>query len=234
MGFKAVLFDLDGTLLNTLDDLADSMNAALKQFGFPSHPVDNYRYLIGDGLRNLVLRALPEHDHDEATISQITMAQREEYARNWANKTLPYEGVPELLDALQERGIATCILSNKPDDFTRVIVQKFLSKWKFDAVRGQNKDTPIKPDPSGAVQIALDLQLSTSDFLYVGDSNTDMETANAAGMFPVGVLWGFRKKDELISAGAKVLIERPTDLWSLFWIAKPGSGREREDRVRSA
>ena len=215
MGFKAVLFDLDGTLLNTLDDLADSMNASLKRFGFPPHAVDTYRYLIGDGLMNLASRALPEHERDDATINMIAASQREEYGRNWANKTHPYEGVPELLDALQEREIATCILSNKPDDFTSVIVRKFLSKWKFAAVRGQNKDTPIKPDPSGAVQIALELGLSTTEFLYVGDSNTDMETANAAGMFPVGVLWGFRSKDELIEAGAKALIERPTDLLSL-------------------
>lgn len=213
--FRAVLFDLDGTLLNTLDDLADSMNTSLKRFGFPPHPVDTYKYLVGDGLVNLVSRALPKDDRDEATINKIATAEREEYSRNWANKTHPYEGIPELLDALQERLIATCVLSNKPDDFTQVIVQKFLSKWKFAAVRGQNKSTPIKPNPSGAIQIAQILGLSTTEFLYVGDSNTDMETASAAGMFPVGVLWGYRPKEELIRAGAKVLIEQPTDLLSL-------------------
>ena len=213
--FKAVLFDLDGTLLNTLDDLADSMNASLTRFGFPPHPVDTYKRLVGDGLVNLVLRALPEHHHDETTINKIATAQRDEYRRNWANKTRPYEGIPELLDALRERGIIMCVLSNKPDDFTRVIVQKFLAKWKFASVRGQNKETPIKPNPTGAVQIASKLGLSPAEFLYVGDSNTDMETANAAGMFPVGVLWGFRSKDELIEAGAKALIQQPTDLLSL-------------------
>jgi phosphoglycolate phosphatase len=215
MKFKAVLFDLDGTLLNTLDDLADSMNVSLQRFGFPPHPVDVYRYLVGDGLMNLVLRALPEHNRDEATINKIATAQREEYGRNWAKKTHPYESVPELLDALVERGISMCVLSNKPDDFTRVVVQKFLSKWKFAAIRGQNKDTPMKPDPAGANQIALLLGVSSADFLYVGDSNTDMKTAIAAGMFPVGVLWGFRSKDELITAGAEALIERPLDLLSL-------------------
>ena len=213
--FKAVLFDLDGTLLNTLDDLADSMNASLKRFGFPSHPVDTYKYLIGDGLRNLVLRALPEQNRDETTINKIADAEREEYGRNWANKTHPYEGVPELLDALTDRKIAICVLSNKPDDFTHIIVQKFLSNWKFAAVQGQNKYTPVKPDPTGANQIAQRLGLAPADFLYVGDSNTDMQTANAAGMFPVGVLWGFRPKDELMQAGAKALIERPEDLLNL-------------------
>lgn len=213
--FKAVLFDLDGTLLNTLDDLADSMNNSLKRFGFPPHPVDTYKYLIGDGLRNLVFRALPEQNRDETTINKIATAEREEYGRNWASKTHPYEGVPELLDALTARKIAICILSNKPDDFTHVIVQKFLSNWKFAAVQGQSKDTPVKPNPTGANQIAQKLGLAPAEFLYVGDSNTDMQTANAARMFPVGVLWGFRPKDELIEAGAKALIERPQDLLNL-------------------
>jgi len=216
MKFKAVLFDLDGTLLNTLDDLAESMNASLRRFGFPPHPVATYRGLVGDGLVNLVSRALPEHHRDEATINKVAAAQWEEYGRNWANKTQPYEGVPELLDALEERGIALCVLSNKPDDFTHMIVQKFLSKWKFAVVLGQNKDIPIKPNPLGANQIALKLGIRNAEFLYVGDSNTDMKTADAAGMFAVGVLWGFRSKDELIAAGAKALIERPNDLLNLI------------------
>lgn len=216
MRFKAVLFDLDGTLLDTLDDLADSMNASLKQFGFPPNSVDTYRYLVGDGLVNLVARALPPDHRDEATINRVIRAQWEEYSRSWANKTHPYEGIPELLDALQQRGIAFCVLSNKPDDFTRLIVQKFLSKWKFAVVRGQTEETPIKPNPLAANQIASQLGVLNAEFLYVGDSNTDMRTANAAGMFAVGVLWGFRPRDELVAAGAKALIERPSDLLNLL------------------
>ena len=212
MKFKAVLFDLDGTLLDTLDDLADSMNASLRRFGFPPNPVDTYRYLVGDGLMNLVSRALPPDHRDEATINEVACAQWDEYSRNWANKTRPYEGIPELLEGLQDLGITLCILSNKPDDFTHMIVRKFLSKWRFAVVRGQDKDTPIKPNPSGANQIAKELGLATPKFLYVGDSNTDMRTANAAGMFAVGVLWGFRSKNELIAAGAQALIDRPNDL----------------------
>ena len=221
MNFKAVLFDLDGTLLDTLDDLADSMNASLRCFGFPPNPVDTYRFLVGDGLMNLVARALPADHRDEATVDAVASTQWEEYTRNWANKTHPYEGIPELLDALQERGIAVCILSNKPDDFTQMIVRKFLSKWKFAVVRGQNKDTPIKPNPLAANQIALKLGIRNSAFLYLGDSNTDMKTANAAGMFPVGVLWGFRPRDELMAAGAKAVIERPGDLLKLLSTASP-------------
>jgi len=219
--FEAVLFDLDGTLLDTLEDLADSMNASLRRFGFPPNPVDTYRFLVGDGLMNLVSRALPADHRDEATVEAVASTQWEEYTRNWANKTHPYEGIPELLDALQERGIAVCILSNKPDDFTQMIVRKFLSKWKFAVVRGQNKDTPIKPNPSAANQIALKLGIRNSAFLYLGDSNTDMKTANAAGMFPVGVLWGFRPRDELMTAGAKAVIERPSDLLKLLSAASP-------------
>lgn len=216
MKFKAVLFDLDGTLLDTLDDLADSMNASLRRFGFPPNTVDTYRYLVGDGVMNLVSRALPADHRDEATINEVVSAQWEEYSRNWANKTRPYEGIPELLDALQERGVVMCVLSNKPDDFTRLVVQKFLSKWKFAVVRGQDEDTPIKPDPSAANQIALRLGIANTKFLYVGDSNTDMRTANAAGMFAVGASWGFRRRDELLAAGAKALIEQPRELLTLL------------------
>ena len=210
MKFKAVLFDLDGTLLNTLDDLADSMNASLKRFGFPRHPVDVYRYLVGDGLVNLVLRALPEHHRDEATINKIATAQREEYGRNWANKTQPYEGVPELLDALVERGISMCVLSNKPDDFTHVVVHKFLSRWKFAAVRGQNKDTPMKPNPAGANQIALMLGLSSAEFLYVGDSNTDMETAHGGGNVPRRSSLGFSIKRRIDNCRGQSINRMPS------------------------
>jgi len=212
MKFKAVLFDLDGTLLDTLDDLADSMNSSLRRFGFPPNPVETYKYLVGDGLLNLVSRALPMGHRDDSTIDDVIRAQWEEYSRNWANKTRPYEGIPELLDALQARGMILCILSNKPHDFTRMIVQRFLANWRFAVVRGQREDTPIKPDPTGANEIALQIGVKNAEFLYLGDSNTDMRTANAAGMFAVGVLWGFRPKEELISAGAKALIERPTEL----------------------
>ena len=212
---KAVLFDLDGTLLNTLDDLADSVNASLKRFGFPQRPVEAYKYLVGDGIVNLVSRALPDENRDEATINRIASLEREEYARNWSNKTRLYEGIPDLLTALQNLGIALCILSNKPDDFTQIIVKKFLPKWKFAVVRGASEAAPIKPDPSSAIQIALTVGCAPAEFLYVGDSGTDMQTATAAGMHPVGALWGFRSKDELVSAGAKALLEEPIDLLNL-------------------
>jgi phosphoglycolate phosphatase len=224
MNFKAILFDLDGTLLNTLEDLADSVNASLQRFGFPTHPVAAYRYFVGDGLMNTVFRALPENHRDEATLNLVSVVQREEYSHSWS-KTHVYEGVPELLDALERRELSICILSNKSDDFTRAIVQRFLGKWKFAAIHGESKDFPIKPDPLGARQIARELGISPAEFLYVGDTATDMRTANAVGMFPVGVLWGFRTQHELISGGAKVLIEHPTDLLDLLKVSPEGTNK---------
>jgi len=216
MKTRAVLFDLDGTLLDTIDDLADSMNATLQKYGYPPHPVPDYKYFVGDGLANLVLRTLPEDHRDEETLNRVIAAEREEYGRGWANKTRPYDGVPTLLDALEEQKIAMCVLSNKPDDFTRQMVQALLPKWRFAVVRGERKDTPRKPDPTGARRIASELGLPEAAFLYVGDTGTDMRTAVASGMFPVGALWGFRPQEELVEGGAKALIEQPADLLGLL------------------
>jgi len=186
------------------------------RFNFPGHPVDTYRYLVGNGLDNLVRQALPKDHRDQVTIDEVAVAQWEEYTKNWANKTRPYDGIPQMLDALEKRGVAMCVLSNKPDDFVHKIMWKFLSNWKFAVVLGQTKDIPVKPNPLGANQIARKLGVKNAEFLYAGDSNTDMKTANAAGMFAVGVLWGFRARDELIEAGAKALIERPGELLKLL------------------
>jgi phosphoglycolate phosphatase len=211
-----VLFDLDGTLLDTLDDLADSTNAALAQLGFPPHPLDAYRYFVGDGVTNLILRTLPEAHRDEATVARTVDLMRRIYGEHWADKTMPYPGVPELLDALAERGVKMAVLSNKPDDSTKLCVAKLLPNWRFDAVIGASKAVPPKPDLAGVRQIVAKLGVPVEQFLYLGDTNTDMQTANAAGMFAVGALWGFRPAEELREAGARVLIERPGDLLGLL------------------
>jgi phosphoglycolate phosphatase len=216
MKFNAVLFDLDGTLLDTLEDLADSMNNVLNRFGFPGHAVEAYKYFVGDGMENLARRALPENHRDEATVARCVAAMREEYGTRWAEKTHPYQGIPELLDALTARGIKMAVLSNKPDDFTKVIVTRLLPHWRFELVVGARPSMPKKPDPAAAVELAERLGIPPRGFLYLGDTNTDMQTAGAAGMYPVGVLWGFRTADELTASGAKVLIEHPTDLLELL------------------
>ena len=216
--FAAVLFDLDGTLLDTIDDLTDSMNAALAELGFPTHTVAECKYFVGDGVRNFALRALPEGHRDEETLAKIMPLYREHYSRNWAVKTKPYPGIPEMLDGLVARGLAMTVLSNKPHEFTRVMLAKILSRWRFERVVGAREGVPHKPDPAAALEISRQLKIPPGQFLYVGDTNTDMQTANAAGMFAVGVLWGFRPADELRANGAKTLIEKPLDLLELLVI----------------
>ena len=212
MKFKAVLFDLDGTLLDTIDDLADSMNAVLKKFGFPRHEVEKYKYFVGDGMDVLVKRALPESCRDEELVSGCIQAMKEEYSLHWADKSRPYNGIPELLDAFVSEGIKLSILSNKPHDPTKAVVSIMLAKWKFEMVAGVKEGVPKKPDPAAAVGIAKNLEIMPQDFLYIGDTHTDMRTAVAAGMFPVGALWGFRTGEELINAGARILVKNPADL----------------------
>ena len=210
--YKAVLFDLDGTLLNTIEDLADAMNASLAACGLPTHTAEACKYFVGDGVRNFALRSLPPDRRDEATLGKIIPLYRDAYSKNWDNKTRPYEGVPELLDALTARGLKMIVYSNKPDEFTNLTVRKLLAKWEFAAIVGAREGFPNKPDPSASLDILGKLGLRSAEVVYVGDTGTDMQTATAAGMFAVGALWGFRTAKELLENGARVLIERPTDL----------------------
>ncbi|HUU58374.1 MAG TPA: HAD family hydrolase [Phycisphaerae bacterium] len=216
MHYHAVLFDLDGTLLDTLADLADSMNAALEGLGFPRHPEEAYRYFVGDGVKMLAARALPDRHRSEETIGRAVEAVRAQYARRWDCKTRPYEGIPELLSALSRRGVTAAVLSNKPDDFTKLCVAKLLPDWQFAAVQGVSETVPPKPDPTGAVHVTRGLGIPAGEFLYLGDTNTDMKTAVAAGMFPVGAAWGFRTADELRANGARKLIDHPMELLELL------------------
>ena len=216
MTFQAVCFDLDGTLLDTIDDLADAMNHALSQLHLPQRSVQECKLFVGDGIRVYAERAMGPASRDEELLNQCITLSRQQYAKCWADKTRPYEGIPELLDELTARGLKMTVLSNKPDDFTRLMVQRLLPRWRFDLVWGESAQRIKKPDPASARQMAADLGLRTADFLYLGDTNTDMQTAVAAGMFPVGVLWGFRSAQELTDNGAKVLIERPADVLTLL------------------
>lgn len=215
MKYRAVLFDLDGTLLNTLEDLANSMNRVLAKFNHTSHNPEEYQYFVGDGMETLVRRALPLGT-PEAEVAQFAVAMQEEYGKHWADKTRPYKGIPELLESLAGRDVKLAILSNKPDDLTQVVVNKLLPHWRFKPVMGARLAAPKKPDPAMALEIAANLNIFPHQFLYLGDTDTDMRTANAAGMYPVGALWGFRTADELALSGAKTLIENPMDLMSLL------------------
>ncbi len=212
MKYKTVIFDLDGTLLYTLEDLADSLNAALAALGFPPRPLDYFNTAVGDGAETMVLRCLPESERDADTLRRATERTLEEYHRRWNVKTRPYPGVPEMLDALTAAGVQKCILSNKPDASTQKVVAELLSHWNFDVVRGARSDTPVKPNPQSAIETAVQCGVAPADCLYVGDTDTDMRTAIAAGMFALGVTWGFRSADELRENGAAALVDHPLEI----------------------
>lgn len=216
MKTEAVIFDLDGTLLDTLDDIANSANNVLARRGYPIHPVGDYRFYIGDGVRKLMERILPQDQRSPELIERCFTEMREEYGHNWNVCSKPYDGIPELLDNLVKLGLKLAVLSNKPDDLTNKCVEELLPDVEFNAVVGQRTGIPHKPDPAGALQVARRLAVRPEKTALLGDSGIDMLTAQAAGMYPVGVLWGFRAKDELLENGARALLERPVELLELL------------------
>jgi len=216
MNYKAVLFDLDGTLIDTLDDIGDAANRVLSNRKFPTHSISTYRLFIGEGVRMLFTRALPEESRNPDIIEACLKEYMEDYRCNYNVKTKIYDGVPELLDNLKLRGLKLAILSNKPDPATRDCAAFFLSQWDFDVVSGQQDSIPRKPDPKGALNVAQRLAIPPSGFIYLGDTAIDMKTAVSAGMFPVGVLWGFRSLKELKENGARVIIDEPMQLMDLI------------------
>jgi len=183
---------------------------------FPAHSVDDYRYFVGDTIIYQAKRALPQNHLDEETIAKCINISRQYYSESWINNTRPYPGIPELLSELEKRGIPMAVLSNKPDEFVHIMVETLLPDFSFHAVRGALDSTPPKPDPAAALGIAAELSISPERFLYLGDTNTDMQTANAAGMYAIGVPWGFRPREELLQSGAKILIEEPGELLRLL------------------
>ena len=209
---QAAIFDLDGTLLDTLEDIAASMNAALQRLGYPAHDTALYRYLTGDGMRTLAERSLPLLERSEMTVQSCIREFRSEYENRWAAKTGPYPGIPDLLDALERRGIKLNVLSNKLEKFTQRLAHHFLSRWHFSFVIGLRPGLPQKPDPAGALLIARELGIPPAQFIYLGDTGVDMKTAVQAGMFPVGALWGFREEKELVDSGARKLVADPRGL----------------------
>ena len=209
MHIKAAVFDLDGTLTNTLNDIATAMNRSLRLHGLPEFSVDEYRYLVGDGAKKLAQRAVRDRQEMAESVRREYQAYYQEHT---LDTTRPYPGIPELLQALTERGIQVCVLSNKPHADTCGVVRHFFPEIPFAQIRGQVEGVPVKPDPTGALLIARTLGLKPEAFVYLGDTNVDMRTAVNAGMHPVGVTWGFRPAEELAQAGAEHLIGNPLDL----------------------
>lgn len=216
MPYKAILFDLDGTLLDTLEDIGNAVNRVLAGKGFPTHELKVYRDFVGDGAAMLINRALPEGGRKDDTIRACLKEFMEDYRQNCNVMTKPYDGVPEMLDALTARGLKMAVLSNKQHEFTKYCVTEILSNWNFHVILGQRNGVPPKPDPAGALEVARRLNIPPTDFLYLGDSAVDMKTAVASAMFPVGALWGFRSMEELKENGSLALIDQPSGILNLL------------------
>ncbi|MBP7275594.1 MAG: HAD family hydrolase [Kiritimatiellae bacterium] len=209
---RGVLFDLDGTLLDTLEDIGSALNYVLAARRWPVHPLSDYRQFVGDGVRMLVERAMPHAFRQEGIIEEVLREYGGEYARRWNAVTRPYPGIPPLLGALTAAGIPLSILSNKPHDLTVRCARHFFPETPFVDVRGQREADPRKPDPSVALEMARHMGQPADRIAMVGDSGVDMQTARAAGMKPIGVLWGFRGELELMGHGAETVVASPEDL----------------------
>jgi phosphoglycolate phosphatase len=213
---KAIIFDLDGTLLNTLDDLADCMNRVLCRHNFHPYPILEYRYFVGEGMRNLVKKTLEPYSKDIQLAEQLFQEMQNEYQNHWNHKTKPYETIEQVLLTLSSEGVILAILTNKPDFLTKEIVRHYFPKIPFLAVQGAQDDFPRKPDPSSALLIIEKTNIQKEEWILIGDSSIDIETAKNASIFPAGVLWGFRSKEELEKTGAKIIFEQPKEIVSFF------------------
>ena len=210
---RAVLFDLDGTLVNSLQDLAEAVNYSLVRHGFEPHGVEEYRYFVGSGVAELIRRTLPEEHRDAATMASVRTQYSAYYAKHYADNTAPYDGIVPLLDALAVRGLKLAIVSNKPDAFSKEIARKLLANVAFDVVIGQSEGLPKKPDPAMPLEAMREMGVSPEECLYIGDSDVDVHTAKNTGVLcAVGCAWGFRGREELLSAGADVVIDTPAEL----------------------
>jgi phosphoglycolate phosphatase len=223
MNFKGVIFDLDGTLVNTLADIAGSMNRALEGRGYPRLDPEAYRNIVGWGIKALALKAMPRGDEKAAELLAADAARFYEEAPLGHSK--PYPGIPGLVRTLREKKLKTAVLSNKPDPVARLVIQGLFPPDSFDLVRGDIPGMPRKPDPAALWDILVGLDLCPRDTIFVGDSEIDMETALAAGCHALGVSWGFRSRKTLVKAGAQRIIDTPAEL--LDFIDPPGEPNPR-------
>lgn len=213
---ELVIFDLDGTLLNTIGDLAVSCNAVLAMRGLPQHSYEAYCGFVGNGIMRLVERALPEPLRTPYTVAAVRRDFIEYYTAHIDAYTKPYEGIPELLAELSRRGIRMAVASNKFQAGTEKLVRRFFPEIRFDAVLGQREGVPLKPDPAIVHDILAATGVASGEVLYVGDSGIDMETAAAAGVRAAGVTWGFRSREELEACAPQHIVDSPAELTALL------------------
>jgi phosphoglycolate phosphatase len=218
---RAALFDLDGTLMDSTADIAWCGNEVMRRHNYPTHPLDRFNQFIGDGVINLVKRMLPESARREEIITPLVAEYKTLYADHWAVESYVYEGIPEMLRALLARNLKLSVLSNKPHEFTLQCVKHFLPNTPFDIVMGSGGGFPNKPDPRAAIDISRRMNIPPQDFLYLGDTDTDMQTATRAGMFAVGVLWGLRARAELEANGARSIVAHPREVPALAQRSAP-------------
>lgn len=216
MKIKGIIFDLDGTLLDTLCDLAESMNTVLANHGFAVHPIDVYRYFVGDGMDTLVERTVPAENRDRLTLAACLDEMKTLYASRCDLKTAPYKGVREVLSELRCRGIMLAVLTNKVQAIALTTVKRFLGETDFSQIVGASEKFRKKPDPQGALYIAEKWNIKSSEILYVGDTMVDMRTAKSAQMHAAGVLWGFRDEKELLDNGAEFILKEPSEILTLL------------------
>lgn len=213
---KACIFDLDGTLADTLESMAYITNIIMEKFGLKTLPVDNFRYYSGEGANMLIRRALKDAGDPELThYEEGQRLYREMFAADPMYKVVPYEGMPETLKELKKHGMKLAVCSNKPHPAAvKVIAQLFGEE--FDLVVGQSDAIRRKPAPDGPLKAAAEFGASSEECMYIGDTRTDMETGTAAGMHTIGALWGFRDREELESSGAEIVAEKPEDLLKIY------------------
>ncbi len=212
MKYKAVIFDLDGTLVDSLKDIANAMNKTLKQNSYPTHNLDKYNYLVGKGLRNLTINALPEEARSEENIEKCYNSMFADYSENCTVETSAYPGIEDLLDELTKLELKLGVLSNKAEVLTKKVVATKFPSIDFKEVRGLTTEELKKPNPQVVTEMCENFGVSITETLFVGDTNVDMQTAVNANITPVGVLWGFRTMEELEGAGAKFIVEKPMEL----------------------
>lgn len=212
---KLVIFDLDGTLLNTIADLAAASNYALEQCGYPTHAPATYPYFVGNGVTKLLERILPEEDRNDVTLQKMRAHFTEYYDEHCTDLTVPYPGIPELLDSLTAEGVNIAVASNKYQSAVSQLIEKFFPQYQWAAVEGNKEGWPVKPDPSIVFDILSKCPTAKSDVLYVGDSGVDMDTARRACVESCGVTWGFRPESELRDHYADHIVTTPAELLRL-------------------
>jgi len=215
MKFKGVIFDLDGTLLDTIEDITFTLNLVLSRRGYRQYSEEECKMMVGDGMEVLVRRAVPEIAGDDGAINDLIQEYRREYAATYKQHSRPYPGIIEVLTRIKEAGLKTAVLSNKSHEFT-VRMTRELLPFDFEVILGAKPGTPVKPNIEPIKQVLQGLKLSASEVIYVGDTSVDMETARVAGIFAAGALWGFRDAEELLRSGARVLLKTPNDLLPLI------------------